>query len=90
MLFCMGARARVVDEIVDSNTLFPHLMMAMSSHFAYVDSNRQLLSNCCTCPNLFVFRFLFAFDQGRRLGGATCATAPGRPFSEAAKVWSVH
>jgi hypothetical protein len=38
-------------EIVDSNTLFPHLMMAMSSHFAYVDSNRQLLSNCCTCPN---------------------------------------
>ena len=32
MLVCMGA----VDEIVDSNILFPHLMMVTSIYFAYV------------------------------------------------------
>ena len=36
MLFCIGARARAVCEIVDNNILFPHLMMVTSAHFAYV------------------------------------------------------
>ena len=52
MLFRMGARARVVDEIVDSNTLFSYLMRTTSAHFTYVDLYRQLLSNCCTCPGI--------------------------------------
>ena len=37
-----------VDKIVDNNTLFPHLMMAISTDFAYMDLYRQLLSTCCT------------------------------------------
>lgn len=44
MSFCMGARARAVDEIVDNNTLFSHLMIATSAHFVYMDLNRQLWS----------------------------------------------
>ena len=43
----MGARAREIDEIVDSNTFFHHLMMATSAHFV---CDRWILSNCCTCP----------------------------------------
>ena len=43
----MGARAREIDEIVDSNTFFHHLMMATSAHFV---CDRWMLSNCCTCP----------------------------------------
>ena len=46
-MFCMGARAREIDEIVDSNTFFHHLMMATSAHFV---CDRWILSNCCTCP----------------------------------------
>lgn len=49
MLFCMGARA-IADEIVDSNTFFPHLMMATSAFFTYVDLYRRLLSNYRTYP----------------------------------------
>ena len=49
-VICMGARAKAVDEIVDINTLFPHLMTATSAHFAYMDLYRRLLSNRCTCP----------------------------------------
>ena len=43
MLFFMGARARAIDEIVDSNTLFPHLMIVTSAHFTYVDVAVSLL-----------------------------------------------
>ena len=43
----MGARVREIDEIVDSNTFFHHLMMATSAHFA---CDRWMLSICCTCP----------------------------------------
>ena len=53
MLFCMGARARAVDEIVDINILFPHLMMTTSAHFAYfayVNLYKRMLSNYCACP----------------------------------------
>ena len=46
----MGARARAVNKIVDSNTLFPHLMMTTSTHFAYMDLYKRLLSNYCACP----------------------------------------
>jgi len=37
VLFCIGVQSKAVDEIVDNNTFFPHLMMATSTHFSYVN-----------------------------------------------------
>ena len=40
----MGARAKAVDEIVDSNTFFSHLILT-TAYFVYMDLYRQLLSD---------------------------------------------
>jgi hypothetical protein len=58
MLFCMGARARAVDEIlVDNITLFSYLMMTISAHFTYMESWMPLeiaLSVCCLLISLCI------------------------------------
>jgi len=50
MLFCMGAWVKAVDEIVNNNIPFPHLIMTTSDYFAYMDLYRRLLYNYYTCP----------------------------------------
>lgn len=60
----MRAWAKAVDGIVDNNTLFPYLMIAISTHFAYMDIYKQMLFVSCTCPNkavLLVNHTLFSF-----------------------------
>ena len=54
MLFCLRVRARAVDERVDNNTLFSHVMIAMSAYFANVFSHILLLSNSCTSSSMLV------------------------------------
>ena len=54
MLFCLRVQARAVDERVDNNTLFSHVMIAMSPYFANVFSHILLLSNSCTSSSMLV------------------------------------